>query len=87
MGKITDEGNGAYYGVTAQFRTDMIRGDVDGDKKVTSDDAIRVLYHSLFPDDYEINQKTDFDGDGKETSDDAIYLLYYTLFPEQYPLH
>ena len=65
----------------------VIRGDVDGDGVVTSDDAIQVLYFTLIPDLYVVNQDVDFDGDGNVTSDDAIYLLYNTLLPDYYPLH
>lgn len=65
----------------------VIRGDVNGDDAVTSDDAIQVLYCTLLPDIYTVNQDIDFNGDGLITSDDAIYLLYYTLLPDLYPLH
>lgn len=64
----------------------IIKGDVDGNGKVTSDDAIYLLYHTLLPSMYPINQSADFDGNGKVTSDDAIYLLYHTLLPGMYPL-
>lgn len=65
----------------------IIRGDVNGDGMITSDDAIQVLYYTLLPPMYTINQPVDFDGNGMITSDDAIYLLYYTLIPDMYPLH
>ena len=65
----------------------VIRGDVNGDNLVTSDDAIQVLYYTLLPDIYTVNQDVDFNGDGLVTSDDAIHLLYYTLLPDLYPLH
>lgn len=64
----------------------FIKGDVDGDDEVTSDDAIHLLYYTLLPELYPVNQPVDFDGDGQITSDDAIYLLYYTLLPDLYPL-
>lgn len=65
----------------------VIRGDVNGDNLVTSDDAIQVLYYTLLPDIYTVNQDVDFNGDGLTTSDDAIHLLYYTLLPDLYPLY
>ena len=65
----------------------VIRGDVNDDDLVTSDDAIHVLYYTLLPDIYTVNQDVDFNGDGFITSDDAIYLLYHTLLPDLYPLH
>ncbi len=65
---------------------DIIRGDVDGDGMITSGDAIQVLYYTLIPAMYTINQPVDFNGDGMITSDDAIYLLYFALLPDMYPL-
>ena len=64
----------------------IIRGDVDGNGFVDSNDAIHLLYHTLLPERYEINQNGDFDGDSYVNSNDAIHLLYYTLLPERYPL-
>ena len=64
----------------------ILRGDVNGDGFVDSNDAIHLLYHTLLPERYEINQSGDFDGDSYVNSNDAIHLLYYTLLPERYPL-
>ena len=61
-------------------------GDINLNNKVTSDDAIYLLRHTLFPESYPIPVGADFTGDGKVTSDDAIYLLRHTLFSESYPL-
>ncbi len=64
----------------------VLKGDVNSDNEVNSDDAIYLLYNTLLPDMYPINQNGDFDGNGELNSDDAIYLLYYTLLPSLYPL-
>lgn len=64
----------------------ILRGDVNGDEYVNSNDAIHLLYHTLLPDRYEINQNGDFDGDGNVNSNDAIHLLYFTMIPDRYPL-
>ncbi len=64
----------------------ILRGDVNGDENVNSNDAIHLLYHTLLPDRYEINQNGDFDGDGNVNSNDAIHLLYFTMIPDRYPL-
>lgn len=64
----------------------ILRGDVNGDGVVDSNDAIFLLYHTLLPERYEINQSGDFDGDSDTDSDDAIYLLYFTMLPQKYPL-
>ena len=65
-----------------------IPGDMDSNEKVNSDDAVYLLYHTLFGnEEYPIKQNGDIDGNGKTNSDDAVYLLYHTLFgEEEYPL-
>ena len=65
----------------------VIKGDVNGDGYVTSDDAIYLLYHTTNDVEYPINQDGDFDGNGYVTSDDAIYLLYHVMLPAQYPIN
>ncbi len=64
----------------------FILGDIDGNEKVTSDDAVYLLRYTLFPEAYPVSDFADFDHNEKITSDDAVYLLRYTLFPEAYPL-
>ena len=64
----------------------IMRGDMDGDGDIDSDDAIYLLYFTFQPEDYPINQSGDVDGDGDTDSDDAIYLLYFTFQPNDYPL-
>lgn len=64
----------------------LIAGDLTGDGAVTRDDAIYVLYHSMYPEQYPANQDADFDEDGNVDREDAIYLLYHSMYPEQYPL-
>ena len=63
-------------------------GDLDINGVVDTDDAIYLLYHTLFGEDYPVNQYVDFDCNGVVDTDDAIYLLYHTLFgDEDYPLN
>ena len=66
--------------------TNTVKGDVNGDGFVDSNDAIHLLYHTMLPDRYEINQDCDFDGNGYVDSNDSIYLLYHTMLPERYPM-
>ncbi len=64
-----------------------IPGDMDSNEKVNSDDAVYLLYHTLFgEEEYPIKQSGDMDGNAKIDSNDAIYLLYHVLFGEEdYP--
>ena len=63
-----------------------ILGDYDGDGRVTSRDAIRMVYYMFYgAEEYPINQPLrDFNGDGEINEDDAIYLLYYSFFGDEY---
>ncbi|MBQ8746662.1 MAG: leucine-rich repeat protein [Clostridia bacterium] len=65
-----------------------IPGDMDGNEKVNSNDAVYLLYYTLFGKaEYPIKQSGDVDGNGKTNSNDAVYLLYHVLFgEEEYPL-
>ena len=64
----------------------LLKGDVTGDAEINSSDAIHLLYHTLLPERYTVNQNCDFNKDGFVNSNDAIYLLYFTLIPDRYPL-
>ena len=70
------------------FGTDgtVTRGDMNGDGRVDSDDAVYLLRHTFLPSRYPVGQSADVNGDGKVNSDDAVYLLRYTFLPERYPL-
>jgi hypothetical protein len=67
-------------------RLSGIVGDVDGNTEITSSDAVYLLMHTFYPEDYPVEQESDFNGDGSVNSSDAIYLLMYTFYPEDYPL-
>lgn len=64
------------------------RADLDEDRAVTAQDAVYLLYYTLYgAEEYALNQDVDFDGSRNITSDDAVYLLYYVLFgADEYPL-
>ncbi len=61
-------------------------GDLDGVEGVNTDDAIYLLFYTIFPSQYPVEQPCDFNQSGTVDTDDAIYLLFYTIFPAQYPL-
>lgn len=75
-------------GVTDTFEITVsgLRGDVNGDDRVTEEDAIYLLWHTLFRELYPIGADADFNGDRQVTDADAMLLLWFTLFPDQYPL-
>ena len=66
--------------------SDILRGDLNDDGSVDNLDVEYLLWHTLFPDDYTLNQDGDFTGDGSVDNLDVEYLLWHTLFPDDYPL-
>ncbi len=78
--------NATAGGVTVAEASTVMVGDFDGNERVTANDAIYVLNHSLYSDEYPLNQKCDYDDDEAVTEKDAIYLLYHVLFGELYPI-
>lgn len=64
-----------------------IRGDVNDDGYVNSNDVLYFLRFTLSPGRYPINQSGDMNGDGYVNSNDVLYLLRHTLSPGRYPLH
>ncbi len=62
------------------------RGDLDGDGAATSQDAVYLLRHTLFGDQYPVTDLADFNGDGYINSDDAICLLIAVLFPDDHEI-
>lgn len=64
----------------------VITGDLDGDESISNKDVEYLLWYTLFPEEFSINQDADFDGDGYVDNKDVEYLLWHTLFPEDYPL-
>ena len=64
-----------------------IRGDVNDDGYVNSNDVLYFLRFTLSPGRYPINQSGDMNGDGYVNSNDVLYLLRHILSPGRYPLH
>ena len=65
---------------------DYIKGDLNGDDIVNTDDATYLLFHTFFQDFYPVHQNCDFDNDGMVSDRDVIRLLFFVFFPEFYDL-
>ena len=63
-----------------------LSGDINGDGNVDNQDVEYLLWYTLFPEEYSINQRADFNHDNSIDNLDVECLLWYTLFPEEYPL-
>ena len=73
--------------VECKFTILPAAGDLDGDGVPTESDVLYLIWHTLFPEMYPLDEtKADFDGDDTVTDADAVLLLWHILFPEQYPL-
>ena len=70
----------------AVFGPKVLPGDFTNDDLVTNADVSYLLWHTLFPADYPLNNDADFTSDGAVTNADVSYLLWHTLFPADYPL-
>lgn len=71
---------------TAVFELSYQRGDANHDGVINEDDAIHVLWHAFYPEEYPITATPDFDGNGTVDEDDAIHLLWHVFYPDEYPL-
>lgn len=78
-----------YQGASVVILETVVLGDLNKDGSVDKNDAIYLLYASLFGfSDYPVNQSCDYNHDGSIDKNDAIYLLYHSLFgDERYPLY
>ena len=76
-------GNATY---TAQYELQYACGDSNFDGKVNEDDAIHLLWHVFFPEDYAVDVWADYNGDDVVNEDDAILLMWHVFFPEDHPL-
>jgi len=65
-----------------------IKGDVDGNDKVSSDDVVALLLYISMPDMFPlpVGVSADFTGDSVVTTDDAVKLLLHISMPDMFPL-
>lgn len=61
-------------------------GDFNLDHQVQDMDAVYLLWHCAFREDYPLSGNGDVNGDSHVTEEDAVYLLWHTMFPEIYPI-
>ncbi|MBE6981446.1 MAG: hypothetical protein E7437_03885 [Ruminococcaceae bacterium] len=62
-------------------------GDVNGDYSVNNKDVEYLLWYTLFPNSYPLQNNGDLDSNGVVNNKDVEYLLWHTLFPGSYPLN
>ena len=62
-------------------------GDLNLDGEVDSQDALYLLWHALFKEDYPLCVEADFNHDTVTDGEDAEYLVWHILFPNMYPLN
>ncbi len=72
--------------VNAAAQVSTLRGDVNGDGVVNTQDVVYLLRHVLMPEKYPLNQSGDMDVNEQTNLEDVVYLLRHTLKPETYPL-
>ena len=70
----------------AQYAETAVQLEFDLTDGVTSTDVIYLLWHTMFPGSYPIDENVDFTQDGQINNEDVIYLLWHTMFPENYPI-
>lgn len=65
---------------------DFIKGDLNGDGRVSNNDVVLLLWHILFPEDHPLDSSGDMNGDSRVSNIDVVLLLWHALFPENFPL-
>ena len=65
----------------------VLRGDLTGDGVVDNLAVEYLLWHTLYPEDFTLNQSGDLDGNGAVDNKDVEYLLWHTLYPDDFPLN
>lgn len=74
------------YGGSLHWR-ERRKGDLNLDGAVDCADAVWLLWHALFPEDYPIDVDADYNHDGEIVEEDAVYLLWHTLFPDVFTMN
>ena len=70
----------------SQVQPETVTGDLNGDKLVSNDDVVALLWHTLFPENNPVEGNADITGNGLVDNDDVVLLLWHLLFPEEFPL-
>ena len=85
-GEYTVSVNNSSVVQNAVLRSAAVRGDIDGNGQINTDDVIALLLHVSMPAAFPISAEADFTGDGNVTTDDVIALLLHVSMPETFPL-
>ena len=82
--------NEALLNARIHFAYSTTPGDIDGNEKLDTDDAVYLLLSIMFgTEDYPVagGVKLDYTGNGIVDTDDAVYLLLHVMFGEvDYPI-
>ena len=89
---VNCEGNVTYTAVFEKHSIpkEDIPGDVDGNETVTQDDAVYLLLHTMYGEEYYPmdDAPADIDCNGTVDEDDVVYLLLHNMFGQAfYPLN
>ena len=81
---VLHQGENAFVNVTVGS---VLPGDFTGDNVVDNKDVEYLLWHTLFPQEFSLNQSGNVDSTGTVDNKDVEYLLWHTLYPEDFPLY
>lgn len=71
---------------TEPSEPETVPGDLNGDDRVSNEDVVKLLWHTLFPEEFPLDVSGDLNGDDKVSNEDVVKLLWHTLFPDEFPL-
>ena len=85
--KLYKRASGAAYYFTMDEQSSLVAGDMNSDGVVSDSDAVYLLRHTLFKDEFPLPMDGDVNSDGVVSDADAVYLLRHSLFKNEFPLY